>query len=65
MALRSGQTPCMICGKRAPGHVIVVDRRERPLGRVCSSHSLNEIINHDSDHLTAKVIMVDPEELAW
>lgn len=46
----------MICGApQPPGHVTVNTARGRRVGRVCSKHTLWEIISHSSDRFMVEI----------
>ena len=58
---KKGRDDCMLCGApQPPGHVLVRDPdKGRIEGRVCSSHTLSEVIMDRSDRFMVE-ITVDP-----
>ena len=58
---------CLLCGTPQPvGHVIVRQKRKR-VGRICSSHTLREVIGKgelvpDKRRLAVHVELIDADE---
>lgn len=47
---------CLICGRPTPpGHVIVRNRKASPVGRMCSSHTLLEVIMDPMERFDVEV----------
>jgi ribosomal protein L24E len=61
---------CLFCGaKEPPGHVLVFPKSDASrwgestaIGRVCSSHTLKEIILQEPERLTVEVIYDDAND---